>query len=457
MRVRTNSTTVLVGSVVALWLFVTGAVLIVKAQTQRVREPDVDRPIAQHARQMLEEGREVFRRDTFGNEAFWGDTLKLHQAIQGATFGGVGGGVSPKTALSVGLKVDAEALPANVVAAIKGGQVNLDDPATLTLLRSDAVVGVRGVFNEDGSSLKSVGITCGLCHSTVDDSFSAGIGRRLDGWANRDLNVGAIIGLSPDLSAVNTLLGVSDETTRKVLASWGPGKFDALLFLDGKAFQPDGRSAATLIPPAFGLAGVNLHGWNGFGSVTYWNAFVANLEMHGVGRFFDPRLNDPQKYPVAAKAGFGNVANTVDLVSAKLPALHSYQLALPPPPPGSYDASAARRGEVVFNTGNGKQSCATCPVPPIFTEPGWNMRTGKEIGIDEFQASRSPGRFINGKEVGGYRTSPLKGLWSHQKGGFFHDGRFATLREVVDHYDTFFNLGLNDAQERDLVEYLKSI
>ncbi|MGH9941961.1 MAG: hypothetical protein ACRD9R_06335, partial [Pyrinomonadaceae bacterium] len=317
---------------------------------------------------------------------------------------------------------------------------------------------VQGTFNNDGS-LKTMGISCALCHSNVDDSFAPGIGRRLDGWANRDLNVGAIVALSPDLSAVNNLLGIDDATTRKVLASWGPGKFDALLFLDGKPFQPDGRSAATLIPPAYGLAGVNLHGWNGFGSITYWNAFVANLEMHGKGRFFDPRLNDPKKYPIAARAGFGDVSSTPDMTSAKLPALHFYQLAIPAPKPpeGSYDRQAAARGEVVFNTGNGKTSCAMCHVPPTFTEPGWNMRTGKEIEIDEFQASRSPGRFIEGKEVGGYRTSPLRGLWAHQKGGFFHDGRFATLLDVVNHYNKFFKLNLTGQQKNDLVEYLKSL
>jgi hypothetical protein len=419
-----------------------------------------DVQVEQHARAMVEEGRQTFRFDTFGDEGFWGDTLKLHQAIQGADLGGVGPGLSPNAALATGLKVDAEALPPDVAEGIAKGEVDLDDPATtLSLLKLDAVIGVKGFFDASGSRLTSVGVTCALCHSTVDDSFAPGVGRRLDGWANRDLNVGAVMALSPDLSAVNELLGIDDATTRKVLASWGPGKFDALLFLDGKAFQPDGRSAATLIPPAYGLAGVNLHGYNGFGSVPYWNAFVANLEMNGSGRFFDPRLNDPEKYPIAAKAGLWNVQGSPDRISAKLPALHFYQLALPAPTPpeGSYDEEAARRGEVVFNTGNGTTSCVTCHVPPTFSEPGWNRRTGEEIGIDEFQANRSPATIVNGKEVGGYRTTPLQGLWAHQKGGFFHDGRFATLQDVVNHYDRHFELQLTEQQKSDLVEYLKSL
>ncbi|MCC6327850.1 MAG: hypothetical protein IT174_04985 [Acidobacteria bacterium] len=425
------------------------------AQKQRSFTEQIDK----NADALLEQGRQVFRYDTFGDEAFWGDTIKLHQAIQGEKLGGVGPGVSPKTALSVGLKVDAEALPPTLVEAIKKGEVDLDDPATtLALLKLNAVVGVKGNFNDNGR-LRSMGISCALCHSTVDDSFAPGIGRRLDGWANRDLNVGAIVGLAPDLSAVNKFLGVDDATTRKVLASWGPGRFDALLFLDGKAFRPDGKTSATLIPPAYGLAGINNHGFTGFGTVTYWNAFVANLEMHGSGRFFDPRLRDPKRYPVAARNGSGDLNPSVDMVSGGLPSLHFYQLAIPAPKPpaGSYDIAAAARGEKVFMTGNGVTNCAKCHVPPTFSEPGFNMHTGKEIGIDEFAADRSPGRFVDGKEVGGYRTAPLKGLWAHQKGGFFHDGRFATLLDVVNHYNDHFKLKLTDRQKSDLVEYLKSL
>jgi len=412
-----------------------------------------------NASQMVDAGKQTFRFDTFGDEAFWGDTLKLHQAIEGSGFvGGVGPGVSPTTALAVGLKIDVDALPPTLVAQLKNGTLNLDDPAnTVAMIKLNAVLGITGLFNTDGS-MKSMGIQCALCHSTVDDSLAPGIGRRLDGWANRDLNVGAIIALAPDLSAVVALLRpaiptVDDAAVRAVLNGWGPGKFDAQLFLDGKAAKPGGAlgSSATLIPPAFGLSGVNLHTSTGWGSVTYWNAFVAVLEMHGKGNFIDSRLNDPVKYPVAAAAGFGNVHNDPDLVTPKLAALQFYQLAIqaPAPPAGSFDQAAAARGKTVFN---GKAKCATCHVPPLFTEPGWNMHTPAEIGIDSFQADRSPD--------GQYRTAPLKGLWTHTKGGFFHDGRFATLLDVINHYNSNLPggaLGLSDGEKNDLVEYLKSL
>lgn len=417
-------------------------------EQSRGKSTESERQTDASAQRMLDEGKQTFRFDTFGDEAFWSDALQLHRAIAGANNGGVGPGVSPATALAVGLKVDTDALPQSLISQLKHGRVNLDDPATtLALLKLNAVVGVKGTFQPDGS-LKSVGITCALCHSTVDNSFAPGIGQRLDGWANRDLNVGAIAALSPNLKPVADLLGVDEATVRKVLQSWGPGKFDAELFLDGKAFRPDGKSAATLLPPAFGLAGVNLHTWTGWGSVTHWNAFVANLEMHGQGTFYDPRLNDPVKFPIAARAGFGNVRSNPDLITAKLPALQFYQLAIPAPaaPAGSFNAAAAARGAALFN---GQAKCAVCHVPPIFTEPGWNMHTPEEIGIDDFQAKRSPDER--------YRTAPLKGLWTHQKGGFYHDGRFATLRDVIEHYNSFLNTNLTEQQKLDLVEYLKSI
>ena len=407
-----------------------------------------DATISKNVQRMIAEGRQIFRYDTFGDEAFWGDTLKLHRAIAGEKLGGVGPGVSPKTALAVGLKVDTEPLPPALVEKLKKGEVNLDDPATtLALLQLKAVVGVTGFFSGDGK-LKSLGIQCAFCHSTVDDSFAPGIGRRLDGWPNRDLNVGAIVALAPDLSAVTGLLGIDDAALRKVLGSWGPGKFDAEVFLDGKAFRPDGKSAATLIPPAFGLAGVNLHTWTGWGSVTHWNAFVANLEMHGKGTFIDSRLNDASRFPVAAKAGSGNVRNNPDLVTAKLPALHVYQLAIPAPKPseGSFDKAAAARGAMTFGA---KGKCASCHVPPIYTEPGWNMHSPEEIGVDDFQSNRSPDKR--------YRTAPLAGLFAHAKGGFFHDGRFANLRDVVDHYDSHLGLKLTEQEKKDLIEFLKSL
>ena len=422
------------------------------AQAQKAKKvaskATFDTEIQNNSEKMIEEGRKIFRYDTFGDEAFWGDALKVHKAIAGAKLGGVGDGVSPKTALAVGLKVDVDALPADLVAQLKAGKVNLDDPATtLALLRLKSVVGVTGFFDKAGS-LTSIGIQCAVCHSTVDDSFIKGIGHRLDGWPNQDLNVGAIVNLSPDLKVVVDLLGVDEPTVRKVLNSWGPGKFDAELFMDGKAFRPDGKSAATLIPPAFGLAGVNLHTWTGWGSVTHWNAFVANLEMHGIGTFIDSRLNNATQFPVAAKAGFGNVRNNPDLVTSKLAALQFYQLAIPAPTPpaGSFDAAAAARGQALFN---GKAKCSSCHVPPIFTEPGWNMHSASELGIDDFQASRAPDK--------AYRTPPLKGIFAHMKRGFFHDGRFATLDEVVSYLDQLQKVGLADTEKKDLVEYLKSL
>jgi len=398
--------------------------------------------------QLLEEGRQTFRYDTFGDEVFWGDTLKLHQAIAGEALGGVGPGVSPNTALSVGLKVDAEALPADLVEQISAGEVNLDDPATtLALLQLNAVVGVTGFFDDTGN-LQSIGIQCALCHATVDDSFAPGIGKRLDGWANRDLDVGAIIALSPDLTFFTDHLGVDDATVRQVLNSWGPGKFDAELVLDGKATRPDGSSAATLLPPAFGLSGINLHTWTGWGSVTYWNAYVANVLMHGQGTFYDPRLDNAEQFPLAAKAGFGHITHSPDLVTPKLPGLLYYQLSIDPPPApdGSFDAEAAARGEELFS---GKAQCSTCHVPPLFSEPGHGLHTADEMGIDDFQAMRSPAL--------GYRTAPLAGLWTHMEGGFYHDGRFATLEEVIGHYNVLFSLGLTREEIFDLVEYLKSI
>jgi mono/diheme cytochrome c family protein len=403
----------------------------------RGRHHDV-RPFVDALR-LVAEGREVFRFDTFGDEAFWTGRLRLHEAIAQ---------LPPSAALAVGLKVDADALPRSLQRQLKRGQVDLDDPATtLALLSIDAVVGVKGTFDAQGR-LVAVGTRCALCHSVVDDSLLPGVGRRLDGWANRDLDVGRIIALAPDLSYFTTLLGVDEATVRTVLHSWGPGKFDASLPLDGKAFRPDGRPAAVLIPPAFGLAGVNLHTWTGWGSVPHWNALVANLEMGGQGTFIDHRLDDADRFPIAAREGFSEVRHDPDLVTSKLPALHVYQLALlaPKPPRGSFDAAAAARGEALFR---GEARCAECHVPDLYTEPGHNLRRPEEVGVDDFQAERSP--------TGGYRTSPLKGLWTHGKGGYYHDGRFATLAEVVAHYEDVLELSLDDGERRDLVEFLKSL
>jgi hypothetical protein len=452
---QTGTLTANLRKVIVLLLLFAGAVVYIGERTTAQRESGMpqkmgfDSRIDSNAQRMLDEGRRIFRYDTFGDEVYWSDKLKLHRAIAGQKLGGVGPGVSPKTALSVGLKVDMDALPADLVEKIKKGEVNLDDPATtLALIKLDSVLGVKGTFNQDGS-LKSMGLSCAVCHSTVDDAFAPGIGHRLDGWPNRDLNVGAIVSLAPDLSALTSLLNVDEATVKKVLASWGPGKFDAELNLDGKAFRPDGKPAATLIPPAFGMAGINLHTWGGgWGTVTYWNAFVANLELNGQGNFFDERLNNAQQYPVAAKAGLGNKRSANDMVTAKLAALQFYQLAIPAPrpPEGSFDRTAAARGEAIFN---GKATCSRCHVPPLFTEPGWNTHKPSDIGIDDFQANRSPDKT--------YRTAPLRGLFAHTKGGFYHDGRFATLLDVVNHYNTFKKLSLSEKEKKELVEYLKSL
>lgn len=426
-------------------------------------------PVQSNASQLITQGRQIFRFDTFGDQAFWGDTLHLQQAIEGQALGGVGPGVSPLAALGVGLKVDLDALPSDLVSHIKSGKVNLNDPATtLALLKLNAVVGVTGVFDSSGK-MTSVGIQCSLCHSTVDDSalaFCPGsvkpnpgtgcIGHRLDGWPNRDLNVGAIIALAPDLSAPARVLHTSPDAVRNVLMSWGPGKFDAELFLDGKAFRPDGLSGASLIPPAFGLGGVNLHTWVGWGSVPHWNAFVATLEMHGAGRFFDPRLNNATQFPIAAPNGFGDLKQADgtyvnpddDQVTSKLAALQFYQLALPSPQPpkGSFDPAAAARGDALFS---GKAKCNNCHVEPLWTDPGWNLHTPAEVCIDDFQSSRAPD--------GRYRTSPIGALFTHSKGGFYHDGRFATLGDVVNHYNSCLGLGLTSSEQSDLIQYLLSL
>jgi hypothetical protein len=422
-------------------------------------------PVVQNAIERVEEGEQVFRFDTFGDQAFWGDTLKLHKAIEGSALGGVGPGVSPKTALAVGLKVDLDALPKSLINQIQIGAVNLNDPAvTLALLKLNAVVGLTGFFNSSGT-LQSVGIQCALCHSTVDNSQPAlcasqitpnpgtgCIGHRLDGWPNRDLNVGGIVALAPNLKPFSDLLGTDQATVRKVLNSWGPGKFDAELILDGKAFNPEqvtdgvvtGKNVpgATLIPPAFGLGGVNLHTWIGWGSVPHWNAFVANLEMHGKGRFFDPRLDNATQFPIAAAHGFGDLPHINpddDLITPKLAVLQLYQLSIPAPNPTvPFDKAAAARGDELFS---GKAGCNNCP--------GWNLHTASEVCIDTFQADRGPDHR--------YRTSPIGALSTHFKGGFYHDGRFPDLNAVVEHYNKCMNLGLTESEKSDLIQYLLSL
>lgn len=395
---------------------------------------------------LFSQGKQIFRFDAFGDEDFWSGELHIDKAIAGAQNGGFGTGVSPNTALAVGLKVDADALPPEIITGIQSGTIDLNDPATtIALLKLNAVVGVKGNFNPNGS-LQSIGVTCASCHSTVDNSFAPGIGKRLDGWPNRDLNVGAIISLTDNAQPIADMLHVDEATLRQVLSMWGPGRFPAILFMDGKAFRPDGKIAANLIPAAFGLKGVRLATYTGWGDISYWNAFVGNLEMHGKGNFFDPRLNNPTKYPIAVENGFYHVTNTPDLITSKLPALRAYQHSLdaPKPPAGSFDRAAAGRGKAIFLT---KANCASCHGAPLFTDNG--LHTGAEIGIDDFEAKRSP--------TGKYRTTPLGGLFAKTKGGFYHDGRFATLNEVVDHYNSHFSLHLTYNEKHDLVEYLKSL
>jgi hypothetical protein len=421
-----------------------------------------------NAKQLIEQGRQIFRFDAYGDEAFWTGQLQMQQSLSGLT---------PRIALALGLKVDAEALSPSVVEAIKHGRVNLDDPAvTLRLIKQNAVLGVVGSFNDN--ILEKVGFTCALCHSTVDNSVAQGIGKRIDGLGNRDLNVGAIIATAPNLQPVVDLLhlapqdaGITVQDARNVLNSWGPGKFDAELFLDGKAFNPQqvtngvvtgtNVSGATLMPNARGLSGHNLHTWTGgWGTVTYWNAFVAVNELHGVGTFFDERFDDAAQFPIAAAAKLGHVSvdPDSDQVTGKLAALHFYQLALPAvqPRPGiDFDPAAAARGDEIFS---GRANCNSCHHEPLWTEPGWNQHPADELKIDSFEADRAPGH--------AYRTMNLAGLFVRErglfmfpqnKGRFYHDGRFQTLLDVVNSYNDRFNLGLTEQEKNDLVEYLKSL
>jgi cytochrome c5 len=427
--------------VIAVLILVIGVVI---SQCKKERHPHGHGPADDPA--LIADGKQIFRFDSFGDEDFWSGLLHLDKAIAGAANGGYGPGVSPKTALTVGLKVDADALPPDIVAGITNGTADLNDPATtLALLKLNAVVGVKGSFNAAGS-LKSIGLTCAVCHSTVDNSFATGIGKRQDGWPNRDLNVGTIISLTDNAPPIAKLLHVDEPALRTILGAWGPGKFAAILFMDGKALKPDGSVAANLIPAAFGLNGVNLVTYTGWGDIMYWNAFVGTLEMHGKGTLQDPRLNNPAKYPIAVENNFFNVVSTPDLITSKLPALKAYQhsISAPKPPAGSFEQAAAARGKSIFFN---KGKCAACHAAPLLTDNV--LHTAAEIGIDDFEAMRSP--------TGKYRTTPLGGLFTRMKGGFYHDGRFVALPDVVDHYNVFMKLNLSASEKQDLTEYLKSL
>ena len=356
---------------------------------------------------LVESGKEIFRFDTFGDEKFWTDTLRMHEVIETS--------VSPVTALSVGLKVDADALPPGILAA-----VDLNDPkTTVALLKLNAVVGVQGqvrsIAGED--RLVRVGITCALCHSSVDNSVAPGIGRRLDGWANTTLNPGAIIALSPALTAAQ----------RAVYNSWGPGRYDP-------RFNIDGKNTPIVLPPLYGLRKVARETFTADGPISYWNAYVGVSQMHGQGTFIDSRLGI-------------SIVQTPDLVTPKLPALLAYQLSLdtPRPPSGSFDRGAAGRGRAVFVSAG---RCAGCHVGSELTDINKGiLHDASETGMDPAYALRT----VNKR----YRTTPLRGLWQHAP--YFHDGSAATLIDVVQHYDRVLNLRLSDRQKHDLAEYLKSL
>jgi hypothetical protein len=417
-------------------------------RAQAAPREEWDDKVSRNSKELFDAGKKIFRWDTFGSEAFWGDQLQLHKAIVGEKKGGIGPGLTPRQALQLGLKADVGAVPKLLLEVLREGAVSFDNPeTTLELLRAGAVVGVKAVLDKD-RNVASIGITCAFCHSTVDDSFTKGIGRRLDGWPNRDLNVGAIVALAPNLRPFEQLLGADTAQVKTVLNSWGPGRYDAELNFDGKAFRPDGKTAATLLPAAFGLAGQHLHTYTGWGSIPYWNAYVANTQMVGKGTFVDRRVADKNQFPLTAKTGFADKRDKDDRITSKLAALHYYQLSLPAPTPpkNSYDSAAADRGRAIFN---GKANCANCHVPPLFSEPGMALHTGAEIGIDDFQANRSPTK--------AYRTTPLRGLFTRSKGGFYHDGRFPDLPAVTKHYEKVLNFSLSDTERHDLVEYLKSL
>ena len=371
------------------------------------------------------DGQAIFRFDTFGDEQLWTDTLRMHEVIQK---------VDPATALAVGLKVDVEALPQAVITALQNDQVDLKNPAvTVELLRLNAVVGVKGTVSETGQ-LISVGITCALCHSSVDDSFAPGIGRRLDGWGNIDLNVGAIVALSP----------VLDEATKAEFRSWGPGMYDPRHhYFDGTNIVPlpmNTPSLPVVIPPVYGLKGVGFETFTADGPISYWNAYVGVGQMGGHGNFSDPRVGI-------------FISQSPDLITPKLPALLDYQLSLraPKAPKGSVDPVAAARGRNVFRNEAG---CASCHQGPTFTDvlSGPDRRVPflhhpSEVGMNPAYAAKSA--------TGLYRTTPLRGLVHHPP--YFHDGSAPDLLAVVNHYNRHFGLNLTEAQKADLVEYLKSL
>lgn len=397
---------------VAASLLGSGMALMVACSNNGPTEPPPPDPA------LVTQGKDIFRFDTFGDETFWTDTLRIHEVITSA--------VDPTTALAVGLKVDAEALPAAVVQGIQDGSISLTDPATtVALLKLNAVVGLKGTVEtvNGKDTLTGVGTTCALCHSTVDNSFAVGIGKRLDGWPNLDLNPGAIIALSPALTAGQ----------KAVYNSWGRGKYDA-------RFNFDGLNGPEVIPPAYGLLGVNSITVTGDGlDVAYWNRYVGVTQMHGHGAFSEPRTGV-------------NIDNPPDLISGKLPALQAYQLSInaPKPAAGSFDAAAATRGRTVF-TGAGK--CSTCHVGTLLTDANTRLHAPAEV-VSEPDPNGGPSAAAR-SATKMYRTTPLRALQLHPP--YFHNGIAPTLDAVVELYDTKQGLGLTAQQKADLVQYLKSL
>lgn len=393
---------------------------------------------------LVAEGEDIFRFSTFGDEVFWSGALQLDKTILGEANGGIGEGISPNLALSLGLKVDAEALPQSVVDAIVAGEVDLDDPATtIDLLRLNAVLGVIGQFDVD-NNLTSVGVNCALCHSVVDNSFAPGIGSRLDGWPNRDVNVGAIIAAT-NVAPLAGVLGVDVPTAQAVLNNWGPGRFDGALLLDGQPTNNGEFIPASVIPAIFGLQGVDPVAYSGFGTLAEWINFVAVVELGGQGNYNDPRLNDAQ-FPIAVQQGSFNVVADNDIFGPQAAALEEFILSLsaPEPDPASFDTPSAIRGQVLFN---GKAQCISCHAGNTFTDN--LLRNPEEIGIDGILANRYPS--------GQYRTPPLRALFTKQTEGYFHDGRFATLPDVINHYNDFMDLELTEDERSDLEQYLNAL
>ena len=401
------------------WAIAMGLAALVAACGSVDNTPPLVAEVPQPTAAQIEEGKQIFRFDTFGDETQWTDKLQMHKVIASA--------VDPTTALSVGLKVDAEALPAAVVQGIQNGSISLRSPdTTIALLKLNAVVGLKGTVEAVGGkdTLTHVGITCALCHSTVDDSFAPGIGKRLDGWANRDLNPGAIIALSPALNPAQ----------KAVYNSWGKGKYDP-------RFNLDGISGPQVIPPAYGLNGIHRITSTGDGEdLAYWNRYVGVTQMGGHGSFFEPRT------------GVMVTNGTDDLISSKLPALQAYQLTLaaPPPPAGSFDQAAALRGESVFRSAG---RCSTCHSGTEFTDANARLHPPADV-VSEPEPNGAPG-YASRSATRQYRSAPLRGLWQHAP--YFHNGSAATLETVVQTYNTKKSLGLTQPQMTDLVEYLKSL